>query len=127
MSRNYLPTVSNHIDAALEAGVKLLVYNTSISPSDDKTIQYPTFEPICRLEEYLFASELNGIMIRPTLALDNLLAPWRKPLIFKQMVVSYPLKADLKINWSSYESVTRSVIAALEHPELADERLEIVG
>lgn len=107
--------------------MKLLVYNTSISPPDNKTIQYPIFKVIHRLEEYLFASKLKAIMICPPLYLDNLLAPWIQPLIYEQMVVSYPLQADLKINWSSYENVARSVVAALERPQLAGKRLEVAG
>jgi NAD(P)H dehydrogenase (quinone) len=115
----------NAIDAAIDAGVKLLVFNSSTDiPQATTTIA--AFEIKRAIEQYLHQSQIPSIVLRPPLYLDNLAAPWSIPSI-QQGIVAYPLPRSIGIFWISLDDTAAYVMAALERPELAGSTFDIGG
>jgi NAD(P)H dehydrogenase (quinone) len=116
----------NAIDAALNAGVKLLVFNSSTNIPAAVT-DVAAFEIKRSVEDYLCHSTLPYIVLRPPLYMDNLAAPWSMPSIVSQRVVAYPLPAETKVAWISLDDTAALVVAALARPELAGSTFDIGG
>ena len=114
------------IDAAREAGVKLLVFNTSSSIPTQIT-DISAFEIKRQIEQYLHASHIPYIILRPPIYMDNLAAPWSMAGIVNQRIIAYPLPPHIKISWISLDDVASFAIAALERPELAGSTFDIGG
>jgi NAD(P)H dehydrogenase (quinone) len=116
----------NAIEAARNAGVKLLVFNSSTNIPPETT-DIAAFEIKRSIEDYLRQSTLPYISLRPLLYMDNLAAPWSIPSIVHQSVVAYPLPAEIKVSWISLDDTAALVVAALERPELAGSTFDIGG
>lgn len=116
----------NAINAARDAGVKLLVLNTStLIPK--QTTDANAFEIKRNIEQYLHRSGVPYIILRPPIYMDNLAAPWSLSSIVQQSVIAYPLPPDIKVSWISLNDVAAFVIAALKQPELAGSTFDIGG
>jgi NAD(P)H dehydrogenase (quinone) len=116
----------NAIDAAANAGVKLLVFNSSINIPAEVT-DVAAFEIKRSVEDYLRHSTLPYIVLRPPLYMDNLAAPWSMPSIVNQSIVAYPLPAEIKVAWISLDDTAALVVAALARPALAGSTFDIGG
>jgi NAD(P)H dehydrogenase (quinone) len=116
----------NAIDAARNAGVKLLVFNSSTNIPTEVT-DVAAFEIKRSVEDYIRQSTLPYIILRPHLYMDNLAAPWSMPSIVNQSVVAYPLPAEIKVAWISLDDTAALVVAALERQELAGSIFDIGG
>jgi NAD(P)H dehydrogenase (quinone) len=116
----------NAIDAARNAGVKLLVFNSSTNIPTETT-DVAAFEIKRSVEEYIRQSTLPYIILRPPLYMDNLAAPWSIPSIVNQSVVAYPLPAEIKVAWISLDDTAALVVAALDRLELAGSIFDIGG
>jgi NAD(P)H dehydrogenase (quinone) len=116
----------NAIDAARDAGVQLLVFNTSTSIPHQIT-DAAAFEIKRGLEQYLRQSGVPSIVLRPPLYMDNLAAPWSLPSIVHQRVVAYPLPHTVKIPWISLDDAAALAVTALARPELAGSTFDIGG
>ncbi|NJK34282.1 MAG: NmrA family NAD(P)-binding protein [Oscillatoriales cyanobacterium SM2_2_1] len=116
----------NVIDAARDAEVELLVFNASGS-IPKQTTNAIAFETKRNVEQYLHKSGVPYIILRPTIYMDNLTAPWSIPSIVHQSVVAYPLPPDIKISWISLDDTATFAIAALKRPELAGSTFDIGG
>jgi NAD(P)H dehydrogenase (quinone) len=114
------------IDAAREAGVRLLVFNTSTFIPPQVT-DAAAFEIKRDLERYLKQSGVPSIVLRPTVYMDNFAAPWSLPNIVGQNVVAYPIPAELKVAWISLDDTAALGVAALERPELAGSAFDLGG
>jgi NAD(P)H dehydrogenase (quinone) len=116
----------NAIDAARNAGVKLLVFNSSTNIPTEVT-DVAAFEIKRSVENYIRQSTLPYIILRPPLYMDNLAAPWSMPSIVNQSVVAYPLPAEIKVAWISLDDTAALVVAALDRLELAGSIFDIGG
>jgi NAD(P)H dehydrogenase (quinone) len=116
----------NAIDAARNAGVKLLVFNSSTNIPAEVT-DVAAFEIKRSVEDYLRHSTLPYIVLRPPLYMDNLAALWSMPSIVNQSVVAYPLPAEIKVAWISLDDTAALVVAALARPGLAGSTFDIGG
>lgn len=103
----------NAIDAARNAGVKLLVFNSSTNIPTAIT-DIAAFEIKRSVEDYIRQSTLPSIILRPPLYMDNLAAPWSMPSIVDRRIVAYPLPAEIKVSWISLDDTAALVVAALE-------------
>ncbi|MFW5709631.1 MAG: SDR family oxidoreductase [Chloroflexota bacterium] len=116
----------NAIDAAREARIDLLVYNTS-----GTVINQPTGNPMydMRLDliNYLDSSGVPYVTIEPTAYMENLLGPWTRPNIIERDTLSYPVETDTKLGWIATEDVGALMVAALERPQLANRRIGVSG
>ncbi|CCV11874.1 NmrA family NAD(P)-binding protein [Mesorhizobium sp. STM 4661] len=115
----------NMVDAALEAEVKLLVFNTSGHVSRHSGTGL--MEAKVELIDYMKASGLPSIILKPTLYMSNVAAPWSAPAIMHQGVFAYPLPADFQTSWISWEDMAAYVVAAMRRPELAGASFDIGG
>jgi NAD(P)H dehydrogenase (quinone) len=115
----------NAIDAAGDAGVKLVVFNSSTNIPTEVT-DVAAFEIKRSVEEYLRQSTLPYIILRPALYMDNLAAPWSRSSIVES-VVAYPLPAESKVAWISLDDTAALVVAALARSELAGATFDIGG
>lgn len=115
----------NMVDAALEAEVKLLVLNTSGHVSRHSGTGL--MEAKVELIDYMKASGLPSIVLKPTLYMSNVAAPWSAPAIMHQGVFAYPLPANFQTSWISWEDMAAYVVAAMRRPELAGASFDIGG
>ncbi|PDQ22200.1 NmrA family protein [Mesorhizobium sanjuanii] len=115
----------NMVDAALEAEVKLLVFNTSGHVSRHSSTGL--MEAKVELIDYMKASGLPSVVLKPTLYMSNAAAPWSAPAIMHQGVFAYPLPANFQTSWISWEDMAAYVVAAMRRPELAGASFDIGG
>lgn len=115
----------NAVDAARAAGVELLVFNTSahVIPDTDVHI-YQVRQDVV---DYLQASGLESIVLRPTFYMEILLGPWIRPGIVDNGVVAFPLPADFPMSWVSASELAAYSVAALDRPDLAGRTFDIGG
>ena len=116
----------NAIDAARDAGVQLIVFNTSTSIPKQAT-DAAAFEIKRNIEKHLHQSGVPYIILRPPIYMDNLAAPWSLPSIVHQSVVAYPLPSEVKVSWISLDDAAAFAVAALQRPELAGSTFDIGG
>ncbi|HEX5859112.1 MAG TPA: NmrA family NAD(P)-binding protein [Microbacterium sp.] len=115
----------NAVDAARAAGVELLVFNTSahVFPDADVHIYRVRQEVV----DYLEASGVASIVLRPTFYMEILLGPWIRPGIVDNGVVAFPLPADFPMSWVSAGEMAAYSVAALDRPDLAGRTFDIGG
>lgn len=108
----------NAIDAAVEAGAALIVFNTS-SVVAERMTGVTALDIKIELEAYLKAAPIPSVVLRTTLYFGNLAAPWSVPAIVHQGVLAYPLPAEQKVSWLSWEDAAGFAVQALLRPEVA--------
>ncbi len=123
---NPLVYAANAISAAQEAGVRLLVLNTS-----GQTPPAPTGLPMLdfriHLEAMLRESGVPGIILRPTAYMENFLGPWVLPRLQAEHVVAYPVEAARPVSWIAADDLGRLAVAALGRPHLAGQAFDVGG
>lgn len=122
--------VNDHIarvgQAAKEAGVKRLVYNTSSWVPDEPCGQ-PAYDINLQRENIFAASGVPLTVIRPVLFMDNLLTNWVKPGLINDGLYQYPHAPSMAANWICLDDVAKFMIAALNRDDLIGERIIIGG
>ncbi|MET7322535.1 NmrA family NAD(P)-binding protein [Streptomyces sp. NPDC005549] len=116
----------NVADAALEAGVRRIVFNTN-TPVPDETTDRPGFETRRRAEEILRAGGVPVVTIRPPVYLENLFSPWNGPAIVNDGVLAYPLPAEQRVAWMSHEDLAKVAARALDADVPAGQVLHVGG
>lgn len=116
----------NAVNAARDAEVELLVFNTSTVIPNQVT-DAAAFEIKRNVEQYIHQSSVPHIILRPPLYMDNLAAPWSLPSIADQSVVAYPLPSEVKVSWISLNDAAAFAVEALRRPELASSTFDIGG
>ncbi len=79
----------NAIDAAKEAGVDLIVWNTS-GPLPPEPIGDPAMDLRVMIAEMLRESGVPHIILAPTGYMENFLGPWTAPFVANQNELAYP-------------------------------------
>jgi len=116
----------NAINAARDAEVELLVFNTSTSIPNQVT-NAAAFEIKRNVEQYIHQNGVPYIILRPPLYMDNLAAPWSLPSIVHQSVVAYPLPSEVRVSWISLDDAAAFAVEALKRPELAGSTFDVGG
>lgn len=111
----------NAIDAAVEAGAGLIVFNTSSVVTERET-GVTAIDIKVDLEAYLTAAPIPSVILRTTVYMGNLAAPWSVPAIVHQGVLAYPIPAEQKVSWLSWEDAAGFAVQALMRPEIAATR-----
>jgi len=114
------------IDAAKQAAVKILVWNTSGFLVAHKTGD-PTIDGKQEIKAYLQASGVPYILIEPSVYAENLLAPYTVNYIRKARQVAYPTLEEMPIGWIASRDVGALVAEAIYHPELAGQSFRVSG
>jgi uncharacterized protein YbjT (DUF2867 family) len=112
--------------AALQAGVKRVVWNTS-SWIPDKAGDPFTYENNTRGINALWRTGVPATVFGSVLFMDNLLTNWAFPFIVNEGRYVYPHKPDLECSWISLDDVARFMIAAIDRPDLEGAWLNIGG
>ena len=116
----------NAIKAAKAAGVRHLVFNTSVLVPGFYT-NVKALDLKRDVEMYLRESGLPYIILRPTFYMENFAAPWSAPTIMQERIVAYPMDSNFKAAWITLEDVAGFVVEALKNPQLSGSAFEIGG
>lgn len=123
---NPLDFARNAVTAAREAGVELLVLNTS-----GQTPRAPTGLPMLdyriELERRVRESGVPSIILRPTAYMENFLGPWVLPRLRAEDVLAYPVEAERPTSWIAAQDLGRFAVAALGRPDLAGQAFDLGG
>ncbi len=117
---------NNFIDVAKEVGIELVVFNTSFHLPQENT-GFLSLDVKVKITELFANSGLNIITLMPDIYMDNLVAPWMKPLIMNEGIIPYPLAKDKKVPWISQSDLGKAVAKALNTPNLIGQTLPIGG
>ena len=107
----------NIANAAVAAGLKKIVFNTSCVVADED-IGVSAHDGRRRIEQSIRDSGVDYVILRPAVFMDNMIRVWCKPTIVSKDTFVYPAKEDLKISWicledlaalSAYATVTESL------------------
>lgn len=116
----------NAIAAAREAGVRLIVWNTS-GPLPPVRTGDPGIDVRLEIADELEASGVPHIIIQPTAYAENLLGPWTAPFVVNEDRVAYPNPPEARVGWIATADVAALMAAALERPQLAGRRFAVSG
>ncbi len=121
-----LTYAKNAIDAAKEANVGLVVWNSSgfILPH---RIGNPAMDVRIDIAEYLSQSGLPYVIIQPSAYTENLLGPWTAPFVANRNQLAYPTPTVMPVGWIATQDVASLVVAALGRPHLAGSSFPVSG
>jgi uncharacterized protein YbjT (DUF2867 family) len=115
----------NAVDAAKAAGVDLVVFNTSAHVISGEDVH--AYQARQEVVDYLRASGIPSVVIRPTFYYEIFLGPWIRPGIVESGVVAFPLPAQFPMSWVSAEETAAYAVAALERGDLAGQEFDVGG
>ena len=113
--------------AAKAAGIRRLVWNTSMWIPDRAGEAHPSYAANTRAINALWATGAPATVFGPVLFMDNLLTNWAFPFIVGEGRYVYPHNPELASNWISLDDVAKFMIAALDRPDLEGAWLNIGG
>ncbi len=114
------------IDAAKNAGVNLIVWNTS-GPMPKTHTGNLMNDLRIDLLAYLKQSGVANIVFEPTTYMENWLGPWTAPSVVMRDQLTYPVLENRPMGWIASDDVGSLVVAAMEHPSLAGNYFRISG
>lgn len=114
--------ITNAVQAAQQANVKLIVFNSNgflpEQPTDAITLEVKR-----EMIQYVQQSGIPTIVVKPTLYMENFLIPG----LINNGMLFYPVPADKPIPWISSEDAAQYHYYALSHPELAGQTILAAG
>jgi uncharacterized protein YbjT (DUF2867 family) len=117
---------ANAIAAAVEAGVKLMVWNTTGAIPSERTGN-PGLDVRLLILERLKASGLPFIALAPTGYMDNFLGPWTAPGVALADTFAYPFPPSASVQPISHAEAAAYAVEAFRRPEVANAVLDICG
>ncbi len=112
--------------AAEQAGVGVIVFNTSLPVPDDKR-GFAAQDARHDMRAILFAGQVPAISIEPVVFLDNLLKGWAWPSIAQRGVLAYPHRAGLEVSWICHADLAQLMIAASRRPDFSGRHFAVGG
>ena len=116
----------NAIDAAREAGVEILAWNTSGTIPPGRTGN-PGFDLRLDVLEHLQESGVPHVVLQPTGYMENFLGPWTAPEIVEKDTFAYPTPNEVGMQWVATEDVAAFQVEAIRNPGVADANFEVCG
>jgi len=116
----------NLVGAAREASMRRLVFDTSIPVPPDR-VGVAAIDTKIAIENVLRDADLDLTIIRPTIYMGNLAAPWTAPEIVQHQNIVYPLAKAVQCAWISWEDVAKCVVAALEQSDTIGLAFDVGG
>jgi uncharacterized protein YbjT (DUF2867 family) len=117
----------NVIDAASEAGVQLLVYNTS-GPVPSEATGILHYDLKRDIESYCREVGLPTIVLRPIgIYMEVLHETGVHASMANRGTLAYPTPAAHRVSWITVEDLAAMAVAALERPDLAGSAFEVGG
>ncbi|SFE75263.1 Uncharacterized conserved protein YbjT, contains NAD(P)-binding and DUF2867 domains [Paenibacillus algorifonticola] len=114
--------ISNAVDAARRANIKLLVVNTSVYVPEHET-DAAAIEIKRELINYVKQSGVPFIIVQPIVYMENFLIPG----LLNNHMLAYPVPADKPIAWISADDAAKYHVYALTHSHLAGSTLQATG
>ncbi|GAB4115179.1 MAG: SDR family oxidoreductase [Roseiflexaceae bacterium] len=114
------------IAAAREAGVRMLVWNTS-GPVPPVRTNNPMNDLRIDIAADLEASGVPYIILEPTAYMENWLGPWTSRYVTEHNQVAYPLPAQKRMGWITSDDIGKLVVSALARPHLAGRHFRVSG
>ena len=119
--------LSNILAAALRARLPLLVFSTS-GPTSDRYEQVPMIAGNTAMARAILSSGVPAIVLKPTIYLENLLAPLFAPGLLTNGVLDYPpTRPSQKLSWTSHKDQALVAVAAFARTNLAGQASEIAS
>ena len=118
--------LGNALEAARNAGVKYLVFNPGGHPPEAPT-NIPMLDFRIHLEQFISDCGIPNVILRPGVYMENFLGPWCLPSVKAQNTVAYPHRSEMRVSWIASEDLASCVVAALDRPNLAGQRLTLGG
>lgn len=114
------------LQAAVEADVKLLVWNASGEIPSARSGN-PAFDVRLDILDAISASGVPYIVLQPTAYMENFLGPWTREELLHEDTFAYPTPNTVKMQWIATQDVGTFATYAFGHPELASLNLKISG
>ena len=112
--------------AAREAGVSLIVFNTSL-PVMEMPRGFAAHDVRLQMREALEASGVPVISLQPVVFMDNLLRGWAFPHIADHERFVYPHGPNLEVCWICQDDLAALMLAAAARPDLAGRHIAVGG
>lgn len=122
-TRRYAENVA---EAAVRAGVERVVFNTNTRIPQRPT-EVAGFETRRAAEEILRNCGIPVATVRPTVYLENLLAPPVVHAVNENGVLPYPVPEDTPIAWIGLRDLGAAVAAVLAQDDFTDASFDIGG
>ncbi len=116
----------NAVDAARDAGVRLIVWNPTGTIMPVRTGN-PGLDVRLDILDHLRASGLPHIVLQPTAYMENFLGAWTAPEVAEKDIFAYPIPKAASMQMISHEDAAAFAVAAFERPQLANSMYEIGG
>lgn len=113
-------------EAARDAGVRHIVFNTSL-PQRDRLLGYRAHDVRFLMRERLAQSGVPLTVLCPVVFMGNLLRGWAFPHIADENRFVYPHGAQLEVSWICQEDLAALMLAAAGRPSLAGRVLMVGG
>jgi uncharacterized protein YbjT (DUF2867 family) len=110
------------IGAALAAGVETFVFHSVLHP---QTEEMPHHWKKLRVEEMLFASDLEHIILQPSAYMQNILAHWDS--VVEKGIYPVPYSAEARLSIVDLQDVVEVAASVLTQPGHAGATYELSG
>lgn len=116
----------NAIDAARQAGVEILAWNTSGTIPPEPTGN-PGFDLRLDVLRHLEESGVPYVVLQPTGYMENFLGPWTAPEMAEKGNFAYPTPNEVGMQWVATEDVAAFAVEAIRNPGVANANFEVCG
>lgn len=116
----------NAIDAAREAGVEVLAWNTSGTIPPEPTGN-PGFDLRLDILRHLEESGVPHVVLQPTGYMENFLGPWTAPEMAEEDTFAYPTPNEVGMQWVATEDVAAFAVEAIRNPSVTNANFEVCG
>lgn len=111
--------------AAAQAQVTRIIFNCAGEFFEDYA--RPVSQILKGMRDRLNTSGVSVITLRPTVYMDNLVAPWAAPAIVNEGIFAYPIESNWSISWISHRTLADFVLAAAHYESAGNHEFLIGG
>jgi uncharacterized protein YbjT (DUF2867 family) len=117
---------ANALAAAEQAHVPFMIFSTS-GPAPEEPTSLPELEGKREMLRRVQAGAVPTVILKPTVFMENLTAPWSTPRILHEGVLAYPHLEELPVSWITHDDVAAAAVAALGRIDLAGRVFKLGG
>ncbi|MEM8778059.1 MAG: NmrA family NAD(P)-binding protein [Cyanobacteria bacterium P01_G01_bin.49] len=111
--------------AAAQAQVKRIIFNCAGEFFED--YDRPVSQILKAMRDRLNTGSVSVITLRPTVYMDNLVAPWAAPAIVNDGIFAYPIESNWSISWISHHTLADFILAAARYQATGNHEFLIGG
>lgn len=106
-----LKFVDNWVEAAKSGGIGRIIFNVGGTSGPEDA--HPFFAELRAMEKRVAESGLHYVILRPTVYLDNLAAPWAAEGLAAG-TIAYPAAPNAEVSWMSHKTLGAWVAAVAD-------------